>query len=169
MVDDWGWGNVGWHRPGFNETITPNLDSLVASGVQLTSQYVHKYVSLMPAPRASTRNQGPYLHIHPLSLHQPPNAPVLANVSTFPPAKRPRPLDAQKLISHVTSPTQTKIPLLSRSSLQSGRLPIHVNVLNADMSSWNPRDPVSGFAGMPRNMTGISAVMNAVRPLHAGP
>ncbi len=40
LVDDWGWGNVGWHRPGFNETVTPNLDSLVASGVQLTSQYV---------------------------------------------------------------------------------------------------------------------------------
>ena len=47
----------------------------------------------------------------------------------------------------------------TRSSLQSGRLPINVNVLNADMSSWNPADPVSGFAGIPRNMTGISAVM----------
>ena len=47
----------------------------------------------------------------------------------------------------------------TRSSLQSGRLPIHVNVLNADMSSYNPHDPVSGFAGVPRNMTGISAVM----------
>lgn len=47
----------------------------------------------------------------------------------------------------------------TRSSLQSGRLPVHVNILNADMSSWNPADPVSGFAGVPRNMTGISAVM----------
>ena len=92
--DDWGWANVGWHREaGFNETVTPNLDALVASGVQLTQQFTHKYCS----------------------------------------------------------PT--------RSSLQSGRLPIHVNVLNADMSSYNAADPISGFAGVPRNMTGISAVM----------
>ena len=34
-----------------------------------------------------------------------------------------------------------------------------MNVLNADMSSYNPEDPISGFAGVPRNMTGISAVM----------
>lgn len=27
------------------------------------------------------------------------------------------------------------------------------------MSSYNPKDQVSGFAGVPRNMTGISAVM----------
>ena len=85
---------MGFNRkPGFNETVTPNIDALVASGTALTQQYVHKYCS----------------------------------------------------------PT--------RSSLQSGRLPIHVNVLNADMSSYNPNDPVSGFAGVPRNMTGISAVM----------
>ncbi len=85
---------MGFHRqPGFNETVTPNIDALVAAGVQLTQQYTHKYCS----------------------------------------------------------PT--------RSSLQSGRLPMHVNVLNADMSSWNPADPVSGFAGIPRNMTGIAEVM----------
>lgn len=50
LVDDWGWGNVGWHRPGFNETVTPNLDSLVASGVQLTSQYVRARAPERPAP-----------------------------------------------------------------------------------------------------------------------
>jgi len=43
----------------------------------------------------------------------------------------------------------------TRSSLQSGRLPYHVNVLNDDMAIWNPNDPVSGFAGIPRNMTTI--------------
>ena len=37
----------------------------------------------------------------------------------------------------------------TRSSLQSGRLPYHVNVLNDDMAIWNPNDPVSGFAGIP--------------------
>ena len=39
----------------------------------------------------------------------------------------------------------------TRSSLQSGRLPVHVNSANLDPSEWNPADPVSGFAGIPRN------------------
>eukprot|EP00966_Prymnesium_polylepis_P151391 3498237-Prymnesium_polylepis.1 len=44
----------------------------------------------------------------------------------------------------------------SRSALQSGRDPYHVNVLNADMSIVNRSDPESGFAGIPRSMTGIA-------------
>jgi arylsulfatase A-like enzyme len=90
LVDDWGHADVGYHRPGFNETVTPNIDALVAAGVELNQAYVHKYCS----------------------------------------------------------PT--------RSSIQSGRLPYHVNVLNDDMAIWNPNDPVSGFAGIPRNMTTIA-------------
>merc|ERR1719446_607544 len=39
----------------------------------------------------------------------------------------------------------------SRSSLQSGRLPVHVNTENADMTEYNPEDPVAGFAGIARN------------------
>ena len=45
----------------------------------------------------------------------------------------------------------------SRSSLMSGRLPIHVNDENKLMEFYNPQDPVSGFAGIPRNMTGIAS------------
>ena len=44
----------------------------------------------------------------------------------------------------------------SRSSLQSGRLPVHVNDLNAEPEIYNPKDRVSGFQGIPRNMTGIA-------------
>ena len=44
----------------------------------------------------------------------------------------------------------------SRSSSQSGRLATHVNVLNDMMTIYNPKDPVSGFAGIPRNMTGMA-------------
>ena len=44
----------------------------------------------------------------------------------------------------------------SRSSLQSGRLPNHVSVENTEPTAYNPKDPVSGFAGIPRNMTGIA-------------
>ena len=88
LIDDFGWADVGYHRlASFKETVTPNMDALVASGVLLNQYYVHKYCS----------------------------------------------------------PT--------RSSYQSGRLPYHVNVLNADMGVSNRSDPISGFAGVPRNMT----------------
>jgi arylsulfatase B len=47
----------------------------------------------------------------------------------------------------------------SRSAIQSGRNPIHVNVQNLDPLYVNPADPDSGFAGIPRNMTGIAEVL----------
>eukprot|EP00729_Bicosta_minor_P018749 gene18749-28568_t len=49
----------------------------------------------------------------------------------------------------------------TRCALQSGRFPTHVNVLNDDMDVYNPNDPVSGFAGIPRNMTGMAEHMKA--------
>ena len=45
----------------------------------------------------------------------------------------------------------------SRSSLMTGRLPIHVNDQNYNIQNYNPKDPVSGYAGIPRNMTGIAS------------
>ena len=47
----------------------------------------------------------------------------------------------------------------TRSAIQSGRAPIHVNVLNTPPEWHNFSDPVSGFRGIPRNMTGIATVM----------
>mmetsp|Transcript_31566 Transcript_31566/g.75636 ORF Transcript_31566/g.75636 Transcript_31566/m.75636 type:complete len:642 (+) Transcript_31566:51-1976(+) len=52
-----------------------------------------------------------------------------------------------------------KICSPSRSSLQSGRLPTHVNIVNAGVTTLNASDPVSGFAGIPRNMTGLGEKM----------
>lgn len=43
----------------------------------------------------------------------------------------------------------------SRSSLLSGRLPIHVNDQNS-MDNYNPDDPLSGYSGIPPQMTGIA-------------
>ena len=48
----------------------------------------------------------------------------------------------------------------SRSSLMSGRLPIHVNDQNIEPDYYNPNDPVSGFSAIPRNMTGIATKMS---------
>eukprot|EP00040_Diaphanoeca_grandis_P027589 m.157279 g.157279 ORF g.157279 m.157279 type:complete len:561 (-) comp31048_c0_seq1:97-1779(-) len=47
----------------------------------------------------------------------------------------------------------------TRCAIQSGRAPIHVNVINAAPEVHNPDDPISGFAGMARNMTGIAEVL----------
>lgn len=46
LVDDLGWGNVGFNRAARDRTPevhTPNLDGLVAEGVHLTRHYVHQY------------------------------------------------------------------------------------------------------------------------------
>ena len=47
----------------------------------------------------------------------------------------------------------------SRSSFLSGRLPIHVNDQLIEVDYYNPRDNISGFQGIPRNMTGIAEKM----------
>jgi len=48
----------------------------------------------------------------------------------------------------------------TRSAVQSGRNPLHVNVLNLDPTVHNAKDPVSGYAAVPRNMTGMAEVMS---------
>ena len=49
----------------------------------------------------------------------------------------------------------------TRSSIQSGRNPIHVNVQNINPDYHNPADPVAGFSAIARNMTGVAAHMRA--------
>jgi len=48
----------------------------------------------------------------------------------------------------------------SRSAIQSGRNPIHVNTVNTSPQLRNPHDPVSGYSGIPRNMTTIATKMS---------
>jgi arylsulfatase I/J len=57
----------------------------------------------------------------------------------------------QHYVHNVCSPT--------RSSLLSGRLPYHVNVDNGEPNRYNPKDPVSGYQAIPRNMTVIAQKM----------
>ena len=47
----------------------------------------------------------------------------------------------------------------SRCSFQSGRLPVHVLDANTVPESFNPNDTVSGYAGIPRNMTTIATFL----------
>ena len=47
----------------------------------------------------------------------------------------------------------------TRSAIQSGRNPIHVNVQNMDPLNVNKKDPIAGFSAVARNFTGLGAVM----------
>lgn len=49
----------------------------------------------------------------------------------------------------------------TRSAFQTGRNPIHVNVVNPPTSLLNPDDPISGYAGIPTNMTSIAEKMSS--------
>ena len=40
MVDDLGWGNVGYHNTENPEVSTPNIDYLVENGLELNRHYV---------------------------------------------------------------------------------------------------------------------------------
>ena len=50
----------------------------------------------------------------------------------------------------------------SRSSFLTGRNCIHVNTGNDPLTLWNPADPVSGYAGIPINMTAIASKLAGV-------
>lgn len=57
LVDDWGWADASWHRePGYREVQTPNMQSLVDSGIELDRNYVHKYCSPTRCAIQSGRN-----------------------------------------------------------------------------------------------------------------
>lgn len=47
----------------------------------------------------------------------------------------------------------------TRSAFLTGRVPIHVNDVTTSETAYNSKDPVSGFDGIPRNMTGIGTKM----------
>ena len=47
----------------------------------------------------------------------------------------------------------------TRSSIQSGRNPIHVNLVNVDTTVYNRNDPVAGFQGIARNFTTVAQKM----------
>ena len=49
----------------------------------------------------------------------------------------------------------------TRSAFLSGRNPVHINVLNSDLSQANLSDPVSGFAGLPRPVTSVAAKLQS--------
>lgn len=55
IVDDFGWGNVGFHRSdGSREVQTPNMDAMVKEGILLNRHYVH----MMCTPSRSAFQSG---------------------------------------------------------------------------------------------------------------
>jgi len=54
LIDDWGWADVGYHRdPSFKEIVTPNIDALVASGIELNNYYVLVLPHMHPRGQAA--------------------------------------------------------------------------------------------------------------------
>ena len=50
----------------------------------------------------------------------------------------------------------------SRASILSGRLAVHVQTDNGGgIGAWNPSDPISGYAGIPRNMTTMASKLKS--------
>ena len=41
IVDDFGWGDSGWHRREDPEIVTPTMNELVREGIELDRHYVH--------------------------------------------------------------------------------------------------------------------------------
>lgn len=70
LFDDYGWANAGWHRnytapggkfvPATDEVATPNMNRLVAEGIELNRQYVYKYCS--PTRSALQSGRNPYVN-----------------------------------------------------------------------------------------------------------
>jgi arylsulfatase A-like enzyme len=50
----------------------------------------------------------------------------------------------------------------TRSALQTGRNPIHVNVVNSPINQYNLGDPEAGFQGAARSFTGIAEKLRGV-------
>lgn len=66
LSDDVGWGNVGWNREvASKEVATPNLNSLVAQGIELTQFYSFKYCSPTRSALQSGRNP---IHVNVLNV-----------------------------------------------------------------------------------------------------
>jgi len=63
-------------------------------------------------------------------------------------------------ISEVASLALLK-PVTCTNLSKSGRLPVHVNTVNTSPTVHNVSDPVSGFAGIPRNMTGFASKLRS--------
>jgi arylsulfatase I/J len=59
IVDDFGWAEVGYHRETPTpEVVTPTIDALVKSGVELNRHYVHMVSEPFPLLSSSTSPRG---------------------------------------------------------------------------------------------------------------
>ncbi|CAK0817376.1 unnamed protein product [Prorocentrum cordatum] len=124
------------------------LGLLLASGTAVAAQNAKPHVLLLLADDYGWANWG----IHNTGTG-PQDKQLQAEIHT--PSLDKLATEGVRLDRHYTF----RICSPSRSSLMSGRLPMHVNWMNTGITSNNPKDPVSGSAGIPRNMTGMAAKM----------
>lgn len=88
LVDDYGWADAGWHVKGTaveSEVRTPNLDQLVAEGIELDRNYA--YAVCAPTRSAAQTGRNP-LHVNAINM-DPLNYNPKDNVSGFMGVPRP--------------------------------------------------------------------------------
>lgn len=148
LIDDFGWANVGWHRnAGFNETVTPNMDALVASGVELDQYYVHKYCS----PSRSSYQSGRACPTRP-----PRDRNAYHIIPALSPACRlPVPRECVQL-RHVHAQRQRPRVGLRRRAYHC-KLNNSVRLATCRTLTRNPARPKQ----VPRNMTGIATKLKS--------
>ena len=68
LQDDWGWGNVGYHREVTTpEVETPNIDALALRGVRLEQHYVFHFCS---PTRCSLLSGRLPIHVNDVNISQ---------------------------------------------------------------------------------------------------
>ena len=86
LTDNLGWGNVGYHREvsptgPTKEVVTPNIDGLVATGVELDRFYTYKFCS--PSRSSLLTGRLPqHVNMHNLA-HSVPGAGIPVGMSTI--------------------------------------------------------------------------------------
>ena len=86
LTDNLGWGNVGYHREASPtgasaEVVTPNIDRLVATGIELDRFYTYKFCS--PSRSSLLTGRLPqHVNMHNLA-HSVPGAGIPLGMSTM--------------------------------------------------------------------------------------
>jgi hypothetical protein len=132
-VDDFGWANVGYHRTSQDD---PNHE-VATRRTRLTALALRRTPLGGPPAGANPK------HGHAGEERHRAGPGLLFQVLYAPAGVMPH----GGALGVSVDPSGRRAGSPTRSSLQSGRLPVHVNILNIDPNEWNPQDPISGFQG----------------------
>ena len=158
---DYGWADAGWHRiddkDPSRDVLTPNMNQLVAEGIEMDRHYVYKCVRVGLRARSHAQWRA--------SSHSGSAAAqvLLAHEVGHPVRAQPVPRQsAQRRARDRTCrcrPPARRRPAAAAAA--AARIATALSDDPAMLLQYNPADPVSGMAAIPRNMTGMAMKMSA--------